>query len=214
MKCAAKRSNGQPCNAPAVGGRSVCRVHGGASVPAGPSHHRWKHGRNSKYIPARLAEKYEEALADPHLTEYRQDIALLESRLLELLATGESLPLWDKTQDAFRDMRDAMARRDAVATQSALASLENLINRGMADALRWAEVYRITEQIGKTKEREHKRMVQAQQMISAEQLLAMMGRIADAARRTITNQDELRAFAATLNAFGLVESSQPDNGGH
>mgnify|MGYP007040718961 FL=1 len=107
-----------------------------------------------------------------------------------------------------------MADNDPAGITFGLSTLEGLINRGMADALRWAEVYRVTEQIGKTKEREHKRLVQAQQMISAEQLLAMLGQIADAARRTITNKDELQAFATTLNGFGVVEVGRPHSGGH
>lgn len=214
MKCSAKRSNGEPCNAHAVTGRRVCKTHGGVGNNPGPTHPNWKHGRRSKYVPARLADKYAESLEDPQLTEYRQDVALLESRLVELLTTGESLPLWGQTQHAFGEMRKAMADKDGAATQQWLASLESLIGRGMADALRWAEVYRVTEQIGKTKEREHKRMVQAQQMISAEQLLAMLGQIADAARRTITNQDELRAFASVLGRFGVAESRGTDSAGH
>lgn len=194
-------------------GRSYCRTHGGTK-PIGPSHHWYKVGTRSKYIPARLADKYAESLADPHLTEYRQDIGLLEARLYELLQTGESLPLWDKTQDAYRELRAAMASGNQAGIAFALSALESFINRGMADALRWAEVYRVTEQIGKTKEREHKRLVQAQQMVSAEQLLAMFAQIADAAKRTFTNKDELRSFAQTLNGFGMVELGRPDNGGH
>jgi hypothetical protein len=31
MKCTAHRTNGQPCNAPAIKGGSVCRVHGGSA---------------------------------------------------------------------------------------------------------------------------------------------------------------------------------------
>ncbi len=214
MICDKIKRIGERCKAPAITGRTKCRVHGGKTHVAGPTHPSWKHGNRSKYIPTRLAEKYAESLSDPHLTEYRQDIGLLEARLYELLQTGESLPLWDKTQDAYRELRAEMASGNQAGIAYALSSLESLINRGMADALRWAEVYRVTEQIGKTKEREHKRMVQAQQMVSAEQLLAMFAQIADAAKRTFTNKEELRSFAQTLNGFGLVELGRPDSGGH
>lgn len=194
-------------------GREYCRTHGGTK-PIGPMNHAWKHGRRSKYIPARFAEKYAESLEDPHLTEFRQDIALLESRLYEVLQTGESQPLWDAAQDAFRDLRKAMASGDRLDVANALSTLESLINRGMADAIRWAEVYRVTEQIGKTKEREHKRMVAAQQMISVEQFFAIVGQIADAAKRTITDKSELKAFAAALNQYGVVEVSRDDRTEH
>jgi hypothetical protein len=44
----AKRT-GEPCQAPAVAGWTVCRLHGaGGGHPAGPSHPRWTHGMRSQ----------------------------------------------------------------------------------------------------------------------------------------------------------------------
>ena len=212
MICQAHRTNGEPCKARAVNGRKVCRAHGGLSPQPGPTHPNWKHGRRSKYIPARLAEKYGEAMQDPELMEFRADAALLQSRLAELLETAESAPLWSSTQNAFHKLREAMADGDRLAIGGALTTLESLINRGMSDALRWAEVYRVVEQIGKTKEREHKRLLQAGQMVTSEQLLAILGQIANAARDTITNRDELRAFSRTLGQYGVTDVGTTDRG--
>ena len=154
-------------------------------------------------------------MADPQLMEFRADASLLESRLCELLTTGESLPLWDKAQEEFHLMRKAMADHNGTDTAYHLFQLESLINRGMADALRWAEVYRVTEQIGKTKEREQKRLLATSQMISVEQFLAMLGQIADAAKRNISNKEELINFSKALNAYGTVATSGNDLGaGH
>jgi len=213
-KCKGKNRRGEPCGKSPITGREYCLKHGGRT-PIGPAHHAFKHGRRSKYMPARLAEKYQESLSDPQLMEFRQDAALLQSRLHELLETGESLPLWDLTRDAFRDLRKAMRDGDSIGVAGALAGLESLINRGMADALRWADIYRVTEQMGKTKEREHKRLVQSEMMHSTEQLLAMLGKIADAANRTITKPEDLRAFQAALNSFGSIAPGESiGNTGH
>ena len=183
-------------------------------TPIGPSHWNYKNGMRGRYMPARLAAKYAESLADPHLTEYRQDLATLEARLNELLESGESSLLWSLTQKAFFEMRDAMAERDGGKTAAALSSLDSLINRGMADALRWTEIYRIMEQSGKTKEREHKRLVQTEQMHSTEQLLAMLGQIANAARESIRSKEDLDAFSAALNKFGTVIPRESAESGH
>lgn len=213
-KCKGRNRQGEPCKKYPIKGRSYCRKHGGC-VPAGTSHHAYKHGNRSKYLPARLAEKYAESLNDPQLMEFRADAALLQSRLHELLETGESLPLWDLTRDAFRDLRKAMREGDSAGITAALAGLESLINRGMTDALRWADIYRVTEQMGKTKEREHRRLVQSEMMHSTEQLLAFIGKIADAANRTITKPDDLRAFQAALDQFGtLAPGELIDTTGH
>ena len=195
-------------------GRDYCKTHGGTK-PIGAANPAFKHGLRSKYMPARLAEKYAESLSDPQLMEFRQDAALLNSRLHELLESGESLPLWDRTQDAFAELRKAMSDKDGAGIASSLAELTGLINRGKADSLRWADIYRVTEQMGRTKEREHKRMVQAEMLYTAEQLLAFIGKIADAANRTITKPDDLRAFQAALDQFGtLAPGELVDATGH
>ena len=204
-----------------MAGRKYCIKHGGKS-PIGPANGAWKHGLRSKYMPARLADKYAESLDDPQLMEFRADAAMLNARLHELLETGESLALWDQAQDAFTDYRKAARkaqqapqgsdeRADAAAQMTeALNRLESLINRGMADALRWQDIYRVTEQVGKTKEREHKRLVQSEMMFSVDQLLAMVGRIVDAANSTIRDAEDRKAFQAALNQFGLLDGGARD----
>ena len=55
-RCTARaKRTGQPCQAPAVCGWSVCRMHGaGGGHPAGQSHPSWKHGmRSSEWIEER-----------------------------------------------------------------------------------------------------------------------------------------------------------------
>lgn len=45
---ATAKSTGQPCEAPAVNGWSVCRVHGaGGGAPRGKAHGNWRHGGRS-----------------------------------------------------------------------------------------------------------------------------------------------------------------------
>lgn len=226
MKCQGKNRRREPCGKPPIRGRNYCAKHGGKTL-VGAANPAFKHGGHSKYMPARLAAKYAESLEDPQLMEFRADAALLSSRLHELLETGESQHLWSLAQDAFFDYKAAAKRaqqypqgsdeRANAGTQmvEALGRVESLINRGMSDALRWQDIYRVTEQMGKTKEREHKRLVQAEMLYTSEQLLAMIGKIADAANRSITKPDDLKAFQTALNQFGLLsDSAGTANAGH
>jgi hypothetical protein len=48
MLCGAKTRAGSPCKKYSLEGRTRCRLHGGASHPGGPSHHRYIHGKRSK----------------------------------------------------------------------------------------------------------------------------------------------------------------------
>jgi hypothetical protein len=55
-RCHAKaKSTGERCNAPAVRGWAVCRVHGaGGGAPSGEAHWNWKHGaRSSEMVELR-----------------------------------------------------------------------------------------------------------------------------------------------------------------
>lgn len=51
-RCSAKaKRTGKRCNAPAVKGCAVCRMHGaGGGAPQGPRYGMWKHGRRSNEV--------------------------------------------------------------------------------------------------------------------------------------------------------------------
>src|SRR5258708_37054514 len=64
-KAKSKRTH-ERCAANAMIVREECYHHGG-KTPRGIASPNFKHGRYSKSLPARMRERYEEALADPHL---------------------------------------------------------------------------------------------------------------------------------------------------
>jgi hypothetical protein len=85
MQCQArKKRTGEQCRRRAVAGMRVCTVHGGLT-PRGAASVHFKTGRYSRYLPARLLDKYEDAGTDPRLLELREDIALLDARIAQLL---------------------------------------------------------------------------------------------------------------------------------
>src|SRR3990172_10824938 len=84
MQCQAKaKSTGVQCRRHAVSGKRVCTVHGGLT-PSGPASANYKHGRYSRYLPARLAERYLEAESDPELLSLRSELALVQATLAGL----------------------------------------------------------------------------------------------------------------------------------
>src|SRR5918992_3542816 len=97
MQCRAKSKRSQvQCRKAAVVGREVCSMHGGKSL-VGPAVNTYRSGRHSRYLPVRMAAKYQEAEHDPELLSLRDQIALVDARLADLLArvdTGESGSLW------------------------------------------------------------------------------------------------------------------------
>lgn len=149
--CGAETRKGTPCkNGQMINGR--CRMHGGTSK-SGADHHAHDTGRFSAYLPARLADSYEAALADPDRLKLDEDIALTKTRIIDLIKRvdiGESGRLWKETRQAMRLLRKAIAG-SADDFNERLLELEALISRGAADFAAW-------EEIGKQKDR-HARLI-------------------------------------------------------
>lgn len=151
-------------------------MHGG-NIPTGPALPQFKTGRYSKHLPARLADRYHEALADSELLAVRDDVALLDSHLAELL--------------------------DRLHTDDAMASVGT-----------WGTVRDLLEQRRKLVETEQRRLVTMQQMITAEQAVALLGAVAGVIQRHVTDRAILGAISADLAALTLVGRLGERAGGH
>jgi flagellar motility protein MotE (MotC chaperone) len=115
MQCQAKaKSTGKQCRRHAVISRKVCRVHGGAT-PRGIASPHFKTGRHSRDLPTQLSGRYLEAITDAELLSLRDDIALVDTRISELLDTLPDNPkAWDEINELIetrRRLADSERRR-------------------------------------------------------------------------------------------------------
>jgi hypothetical protein len=182
-----------------------CRMHGGTSL-AGVASPTLTTGRYSKYLPERLLERYQDAAQDADLLAMRQELALLDARLADVLQrvdTGESGALWKNVQDAFRDFeRERNSEREFVAWKR----LASTIQDGMADYAAWQEVGRLIDQRQRLAESERKRLVDMRQMITAERAMVLLAAITDTIRRHVSDRSTLAAISADLARLAAVES--------
>jgi hypothetical protein len=203
-QCTAKsKRTQQPCQRPAMVGRTVCYHHGGM-IPRGIALPQTTTGRYSKHIPTRLLATYEQAKSDPELLALRDEVALIDSRLTDLIKrveTGESGHVWRQVREAFRAFKDATAKQDTNEARSWLVQLESLITRGVADEMAWLDVRVTLEQRRKLVESERKRLVEMQQMVSADEAALLVRTLTEAVREHVRDPDALRAIVA---AFGRV----------
>jgi hypothetical protein len=177
-----------------------CKHHGGLA-PVGAANPNYKHGRNSKYMPARLRDRYQEAMDDPDLLNITRDLALLEARITDLLQRvdfGEAGRHWSKAQNTFVAFKDAVDRGDSETMRIHLNSLERILAKGTADYAAWEEVISTIEQRRKLTETEMRRLEKMNQFVTAEQVSTLMASIAEAAKRVIQDPKILNEFTVEL----------------
>lgn len=175
-----------------------CRLHGGASL-VGPAHPNWKHGRHSKWLPKGLATKYAAAIGDPNLVAVRDEIALVDVRVGELLesigSTGNT-KLWREARSRFDAFKRAGGKgKGAVGeARAALQQLDDLLTAGLSAAATWDELRETIDLRRKLSETETKRLKDLHQMISAERALVLMNALIDVVRTHVTDRSTLAAI--------------------
>lgn len=220
--CGAKtRPDGHPCLNPPTPGRERCRLHGGGQK-RGIEHHNWKGGairsdrkehplrrdRLSTLLPKRLGDRFQAAAADPALLELDSDIALVDTRLEEILSqleTGEAGAAWDRVQRAFTAYCISQ-------TPPAFAALEDAIEAGASERERWAEVIELVDQRRKLVESQRKRLVEMKQMLLAEEAVNLMATLAAAVRRHVTDPAALEAINAEFEVLANLPGGADANG--
>lgn len=216
--CGAKTRAGGVCKGkPRGNGR--CRMHGG-NHPSGIASPHYKHGLRSKYltaIPSRLGDQYTEARQREDLLELNNEVALLDTRLLDVLKRveqgehGAPDALWIALQGAFSKYRAAQAKGAAGANESyeALLVIENLIEQGVEDAIAWREVYGILEQRRKLVESERKRAVEQQEMLTNKEAMLLFNALLSVVNAHVTDRDT----KSKIQSDFIRITSQPNSGG-
>lgn len=196
MECGArKRKSGDLCRAKAMA-NGRCRIHGGKSL-AGIAAPSYKDGRYSKALPQRMREAYTRAIDDPQLLEQREQIAVLDARLLDLLGrvdTGESGALWEQLKKRRMELQAAQKGNDAPGQVIALRAIMELIDQGHADYRAWGELQAVLEQRKRLIESERKRLVEMQQMVTSQQAMGLISALLESVRRNVTDRDALAAI--------------------
>lgn len=212
----------RPCTSVAMT-NGACRMHGGvASV--GAASPRFKHGRYSKHMPARLLDKFKEAQRDPDRLSLTDDIDALTARIGDLMSRvedGESASLWKQAQATFEEFASAQVAKDRDAAISALQKLGSLLRRGVGDVGTWNEIKQLWKQRVRMVESERKRAIENQEMIAVEKALGLIAAVADTVKRNVTDPTALanithdlarltRGEAARLSAAGAGARGQAD----
>jgi hypothetical protein len=193
--CGAKTREGTPCQNPTMkNGR--CRMHGGASL-RGTDLPQFKHGRYSKSVPDRLVARYEEALSDEERHDLRDEIALSEAKVADLLSkmdSGESDSGWIY----LKGLADRMRRAKEGERASLLSEILRTIREGAGESLAWQDTERWMARKQRLVEGDLRVAQVKQEMVSAEEVMALVAALVDAVRRHVGDRETRLALAREI----------------
>lgn len=185
-----------------------CAVHGG-KTPVGLASPNLVTGRYSKYLPTRLLARYQESVADPELLALKDDIALLDTRLgevLERLQSGEDANAWLLLGGAVKDLtRFTREAEDADEPGEALEQIGkltdyigNLVARALSEESAWLHARSLIKERADLVANERKRLVELQQYVTSERALLFVQAVMASVKQHVTEPTALRAIAADL----------------
>jgi hypothetical protein len=194
--CGAKTRDGSSCRRPPLAGRTRCRLHGGAT-PAGAASPHFKHGRRSRYLrglPGEFQSAYKATQKDPDLLSLREDLALLEAHICQLLSRLSRKPA---PQGQVLKALDRLKRAgDGADAEAALEALDQLIRSGR-DLLRtddalWREILAVIQVKVRVAPVEWKRLKDLRALVPVEEALTFVKALLAVARETVTDPETYR----------------------
>lgn len=177
-----------------------CRRHGGKSLK-GVASPLFKHGRYSKSLPENLVGNYRQAQKDPKLLELRDEIALMDVRINELLSQltpNEHSPSRRITR-LIDKVRGAAAGNSEAA--EALAQLEDIIGQSSHEDRVWKGIGYLVDRRKALVETESKRLLNSSQAITIDQVMLLIGVISDILKRHIPDKGVLTNISREIYKY-------------
>lgn len=172
------------------------------------------------YIPTDLRERYLSNSSRDDYLENRAEIAILETRitqLMESIGSGESLKAWQDLREVWKEFMNAVRMGDPLVQNELLPVINSIIKSGSSQAEEWEQISRMIERRRKLVETEGRQQAIARQMISVEQTVAMLKLVIESVRMTVDKYVEpelakaiVLEAAETYDSFlGNGDSSRP-----
>jgi len=201
-QCTAKsKRTGERCKNAAVPGRNVCHIHGG-KTPRGFALPQTVTGRYSKHLPTRLAARYQEAQADAELLNLREEVALTDALLTEMIArldTGESGGLWKALGNEVGALLKARADNDNAGIAAHLNAVVSLVRQGAQEQDITAEIRQLLEARRRLVESERKRLVEMQMMVSVEASVMLLSAFLGVVSEHVKDRDAIAAIGRDMD---------------
>lgn len=196
-----------------MNGRNVCYHHGG-KTPRGKALPQTKSGRWSRDLPTNLVSGYEASRNDPELMNVRQDVHLLDTLLLENLKqldTGESAQAWELLRKTVKACRLAYKNEDYGRLEGSLDDMQEVIDRRIAHHAAESEIRSKLEQRRKLIETHEKINLQAERVVTSEQLMLFIGALFRIIEDKVPDAKQRYALANEIEQL-IIQSPQRTGG--
>lgn len=175
-----------------------------------PTTRKSRYGQSISRVP--LRERYEEQLTAPDLLSLRDENALLIARLNDLLARVDEKAIDFTAMLALhQELVTYTAIGDLSLIQGVTKQMGDLINRGLAEAEIFREIYQIVEHRRKLVETEMKTIHTIGSMLSTEQFMVLLSKVVAALALHISDKSQLAAVHGEINR--LLDLVPTSNGG-
>ena len=203
------RRTGFPCRGKAMA-NGRCRFCGG-KARRGVAHPKWKGGAYSKYMPKGVANRYKDAITDPDLLSSRDEIALIQLRIQDLMGKmkdGGTADMWGSLRQEFVNVEASIRQGDPAAMNKALTALGEIIEQGAEAEQVWEEMYEAIEAKTKVGEREWRRLRDLRQFMTVQQSMDLVSYLVECVTRHVTDRDVLARITVDMDK---VLSGKQDN---
>lgn len=191
-------------------GFTVCEFHG-AATPVGMAAPGAKHGRYSRVMPRRLTQRFETLVTDTETLNLARDLALLDTRIEELLGRideGESETGWRRAGDAFTKLRAAMTTGDGQVIREQIQALTRAFAAATAGDSNWRDIRDALQERRLIVESERRRLVDLHQMVTVEELMVFANALVGIVNAEVADQRTRTSIAMKVRGL-LSKEGRP-----
>lgn len=166
--------------------------------------------RHGDYVEQDLAAALMAADAPEHLVRGYAEVTPGRRALLFC----PTVAMTDAVAQAWKAYRRALDTGDDLTVMAAQAILDEGLEAGAHEFLLWQEVSKKIEQLRQLRQTEHKRLVDIQQLISAERANVLLGALLAVLQQAVTTHAEpctARAILTALSTGVRVLATRPDH---
>jgi hypothetical protein len=174
-----------------------CERHGGKSL-AGAAHPNFRHGRDSKYLLARLQEDYERNVKDETLRTLVDEIAMARVMAQEMMDKGGSLVQWQDAKESWQAFERAETQGGRMVARKYRQEHAAIMKQGGEGWRNRAQILDTFERLRRLVDSEHKHRSDNGLAITHEQLATEMAAVAALVRKHLKDEESRRAFLREL----------------